>query len=606
MRTRRIRTAPSPRPAPWRIRPACGPRGWIRLSHRRLRSGGAEVIEFAAPVKVEDQVLGVIRYGLTTALMTGALAEASRSSRQALARTVAALVLLGGLASLLAYFAARRQAALITRPIEELQSAANAIARGDYGRPMAVGGEDEIGLLAADFDSMRVTVKAYTERLEDMVAEKIREIKDILDNIEQGLFTVDLDGKVNPDYALSTNGILDVEDAARLTLADLFRLDGTRKADWLDWLDMVRQRHGALRWEKLVRLCPVRELRLPDGGAGDRIILVGYQKMLDREKKFHKLMVLVQDVTDARRVERMIKEEKDRHDNEVKAILGIVTYSAFIPDFLTDLDARLRFLDGAVHRAPSASKEELAESAAAMFRELHTLKGTAATYGFEALSRMAREAEEALEDLRRPDHPPLSGEWAVMAGYIEKLKVGEKEIRVLVKRLTGNEGEASVRIPEPRIRELRSLSASLMGIGMETEIAAAPGANPIMARLLRACRNIDAVKVEKLAEKYRAMVQRVGERLGKRLEFQALPEGLEVSPSLFAALDEPLVHLLRNAADHGIEMEATRLFEGQIRRRHASSLSLKSADAVGKSPSPTTATASTWACWAPRPWPRDW
>lgn len=535
------------------------------LTYRSLASGGAEVFEFAAPVKVDGKSLGVIRYGLATTRMAGALAEASRASRQALAQTVSALVLLGGMASLFAYFAARRQAGLITRPIEELQSAANAIARGEYNRPVTVGGDDEIGLLAADFDSMRATVKQYTERLEDMVAEKIREIKDILDNIEQGLFTVGMDGKVNPDYALSTNGVLDVQDASQLNIADLFRLDETRKADWMDWLEMVRQRHGALRWEKLVRLCPVRELRMPDGRAGERIVLVGYQKMLDREKRFHKLMVLVQDVTDARRVERMIKEEKERHDDEVKAILGIVTYSAFIPDFLADLDARLRSLDGAVHRAPSASKEELAESGAAMSRDLHTLKGTAATYGFEALSRVAREAEEALQELRRPGHPPVSDEWAVMAGHIEKLQAGEREVRAVVKRLSGAEGEAVARIPEQRIRELRSLSAVLLSdlkSDAESDVGSA-GSNPMLARLLRACRSIDAVKLEKLADKYRAMVQRVGERLGKRLDFKALPESLEVSPSLFAALDEPLVHLLRNAADHGIEMEATRLLHGK-------------------------------------------
>lgn len=534
------------------------------LTHRLLAIGGAEVFEFAAPVKVDGKSLGVIRYGLTTARMADALSEASRASREALARTVAALLLLGGLASLFAYFAARRQAALITRPIEELQSAANAIARGDYDRPVTVDGDDEIGLLAADFDTMRATVKEYTERLEDMVAEKIRDIKDILDNIEQGLFTVGMDGKINPDYALSTNGILDVEDASRLTLADILRLDETRKAEWMEWLGMVRQRHGSLRWEKLVRLCPVRELRLPDGGAGERIILVGYRKMLDREKRIHKLMVLVHDVTEARRVERMIADEKERHDDEVKAILGIVTYSNFIPDFLADLEARLSSLDGAVRRAPSASKEEMAECAAAVSRDLHTLKGTAATYGFEALSRMARDAEKALEELRRTDHPPGSGGWALMAEHIGKLQAGEREVRALVERLTGTEGEAVVRIPERRIRELRSLSAVLLGdVKGDADAAGLAGANPLLARLLWACRSIDAVKVEKLSEKYRVMVQRIGDRLGKRLDFKALPGSLEVSASLFAALDEPLVHLLRNAGDHGIEMEATRLLHGK-------------------------------------------
>ena len=98
---------------------------------------------------------------------------ANRSARQALWRTILALLGLGALAMALAFLAARRQAARLTRPIQELQAAAGAIARGDYGRAVAVSSDDEIGLLAADFDTMRRTVKEYTERLEDMVAGKV-------------------------------------------------------------------------------------------------------------------------------------------------------------------------------------------------------------------------------------------------------------------------------------------------------------------------------------------------------------------------------------------------------------------------------------------------
>jgi chemotaxis protein histidine kinase CheA len=192
---------------------------------------------------------------------------------------------------------------------------------------------------------------------------------------------------------------------------------------------------------------------------------------------------------------------------------------------------------------------------AAISRDLHTLKGTSATYGFEGLSRLAREAEEALDELRRPGHPPVSDEWAVMARYMERMDKSLEEIRILVKSLSGAGTEPVVAVPDARIRELKALSASLDGGGRD-----APEG---LVRLLRACRSIDHVRLDKLADKYRGMLQRVGERLGKRLEFRAAPEGLEISPSLFAALDEPLVHLLRNAADHGIEMEATRLLHGK-------------------------------------------
>lgn len=526
------------------------------LSHRRLTWRGSDVIEFVAPVASDGRILGVVRYGISTSRMNASLRAASRSARQALARTVAILVLLGGVSVLLSWLAARRQAIRITRPILELQAAANAIAGGDYARPVAIASDDEIGLLAADFDSMRRTVKEYTERLEEMVAEKIQEIKDILDNIEQGLFTVDLQGKVNPDYALSTNHILDVPDTGKATLAELLRLDATQAADWLDWLDMVTKRHTAMRWDKLVRLCPIRELRLPDGAAGDRIILVGYQKMFDRQQRLHKLMILVQDVTDARRVERMIKEEKERHDNEVKAILGIVKHSAFIPDFLAEVEARLRAISGAAHRAPGEQPPARAELTAAMARDLHTLKGTAATYGFEALSAQARDAETALEELRRPDHPPVSDEWAGLVRRIGLMETTLAGIRTLVKSLSGAGAEATLTIPEERVRSLKAMAAALADGG------AVPGSEA-WSRLAQACRAIDYVRLDRLTDRYKGMLARVGERLGKRLEFRAEPAQLEAPPALFAALDEPLVHLMRNAADHGIEMEATRLLHGK-------------------------------------------
>lgn len=532
--------------------------GVSELSHRRLRTSQGDVYEFVAPVKVGDEAAGVIRYGLTTARMDKAIRAAYLSARQALEKTIAVLILLGCLAILFAYFAARNLARRITRPIEELQVAANAIARGDYARPITVSSDDEIGLLAADFDAMRRTVREYTERLEEMVSEKIQEIKDILDNIEQGLFTVDLDGKVNPDYALSTNAILGIEDVSKSTLGELFRLDGSRESDWMDWLDMVKQRHVALRWEKLVRLCPVRELKLSDGQGGERIILVGYQKMFNGQERLHKLMVLVQDVTDARRIERMIREEKERHENEVKSILGIVRYAAFIPDFLEDLEMRMANLGAAIHRAPASAGPERVEILAAMSRDLHTLKGTSATYGFEALSRLARESEEALAAAREPGHPEDSQEWAGMARFLERMDAARAEIVGLVKTLTGTEGEPMVRIPGQRIRDLRAL-----GGAMEHARASAAVDPAALAKLLRACRSIDHVRMDKLADKYRAMLERVGERLGKRLEFRVRPEGLEVSPGIFAALDEPLVHILRNAADHGIEGEAKRLLSGK-------------------------------------------
>lgn len=545
-------------------------------SHHTFRPAGEEVIEFAAPVRVEGQIQGFIRYGLTTARMNAAILEANRSARQALLRTIIALLSLGAAAMVLAFLAARRQAARLTRPIHELQAAAGAIDKGDYGLSVEVSADDEIGLLAADFDTMRRTVKDYTERLEDMVAEKIQEIKDILDNIEQGLFTVGMDGKVNPDYALSTNSILRVPDVASRPLGDLFRVDQERLDEWMGWLDMVRQKHATMRWEKLARLAPIQELRIKGEDGEDRFIQIGYQRMYDRSKRLAKLMILAQDVTEARRIERMIREEKERHENEVKAILGIVRNANSMPEFLEDAGSRLRNLerltgeliagmgapDGAASGpgdggglGPDREDGDWSEALAALLRDLHTLKGTSSTYGFESIARVSREAEDALVDGGRDSSGKPFGITA-MPELLVRLTAALEEIRDLSRRLSGHSEMAALPVPEHKLRHLRSLSDAV-------ELYHRGAAPEPVSMLLRACRSLDHMALGKLTEKYQIMLERVAHRLGKRIVFLATPEGLEMSPQAFAALDEPLVHLLRNAADHGIEAEGQRLLAGK-------------------------------------------
>ncbi len=158
--------------------------GISELSHREFSTPSGPVIEFAAPVRIDGVAVGVIRYGLSLSEMNEAIQVTACSARSTLKKTIAFLVLVEGLALFLAFLWARLLAAKITKPIEELQVAANIIAKGDYSRPILISSNDEIGLLAADFENMRNTVKVYTERLEEMVDEKIQEIKEVLRELE--------------------------------------------------------------------------------------------------------------------------------------------------------------------------------------------------------------------------------------------------------------------------------------------------------------------------------------------------------------------------------------------------------------------------------------
>lgn len=532
-------------------------------NHKTLIHGGVEILEFAAPILVDGEKVGTIRYGLSTARMNQAISDAARLSRQALIRTLVAVLFLSLLSASLAFLVSQRFATRLTRPIEGLQRAANAIAGGNYHQEVELSGTDEIALLAADFDVMRRKVKEYTERLHEMVEEKVREIRDILDNIGQGLFTVDYGGRVNPDYAATTNAILGVEDVARTSMAELFRLDKTGLREWMEWLELTRMRQGKMKWKQILRLCPLAELALPGELGKTRYVQIGFQPMLDRQGKPVKLMVLVQDVTETRRIEALMRAEKENHEDEVRAILGIVNNATLVPEFLRDVETKETRLLSLCRKwgAEQPPAEELAE----VLRDLHTLKGSASTYGFVALERAARKAELVAVAMR--SHPAAvpdgSGDSAATPNRTgELLEILERELRPaivsgksLARRLSGLGDEPSLPIPERKIRSLQSLA----GLVSERESIL----RDRLEELLCACRTLDHVRFSVPGQRYRAMLSRLAGRLGKTVHLQVSPEALEISPRILAALDEPLVHLLRNALDHGVETRDERIAAGK-------------------------------------------
>jgi signal transduction histidine kinase len=135
-------------------------------------------IAFAAPVLGSDGLkVGSIRYGIATETMNEAIVALRR-------QTIRQGTLLGSVFLIIAalmFIAGRRFIArhteAITHPIEELTKAASAISQGNYSLPVRADSNDEIGMLARNFETMRQTVKQYTEDLETMVMQRTAQLE---------------------------------------------------------------------------------------------------------------------------------------------------------------------------------------------------------------------------------------------------------------------------------------------------------------------------------------------------------------------------------------------------------------------------------------------
>jgi signal transduction histidine kinase/HAMP domain-containing protein len=542
------------------------------LANRRMVRSGGEVLEFAAPVGIPgDPPLGWIRYGLSTRAMQEAIEADASQARMALFQIIGLLALLGGAAL---YFSLRKfqtEAARLSRPVQELAAAADIIKGGDYRKPVVVESDDEIGDLAGTFEAMRQTVQSYTEHLEELIAAKMRQVRDILDNVEQGLFVMGFDGTISPEYSKSAPTILGVEKLE--SLAASLHLMPSQLDDLMGWLALVKAKSATMRWEKLVKVAPIQDMEVTAADGDVRFIRFRYQKMFDSKGDVEKIMVLVSDETEARRIEKVVAEEKERHENEVRTILGLVNnLPEAIHDFFKDTEKRfgdLRDLLESMHKRSVMARDRfpdgpdfhpMADEIARIFRDLHTIKGNSGTYGFESLARLAHRSEDVLEDLKEPISVRTSNTLTSLLELMGKMEAAYEEILHTEKRLagSGSGGDTLIQVAEGKIEHLERLASALDHVS--THVV---GDVDAIRPLLQACRSLRNVPLARLGEKYRTLVQRISEKLEKQVVFHVLPATMEVDPHFLGPVDEALVHMLRNAVDHGIEAPSVRAAAGK-------------------------------------------
>jgi signal transduction histidine kinase len=149
----------------------------VQAGFTEIKRKDGTIIEFAAPVIVEGERLGTIRYGLSTKRMVDAVQSQTQALYgwapvfgQGILAIIAVTLFTGSLR-------ARQQAHAITRPIAELVLAASRITQGNYNQQVQADSDDEIAELARTFETMRLTMKNYTENLENMVAERTRQLE---------------------------------------------------------------------------------------------------------------------------------------------------------------------------------------------------------------------------------------------------------------------------------------------------------------------------------------------------------------------------------------------------------------------------------------------
>ncbi|MFZ4502364.1 MAG: chemotaxis protein CheA [Methylovulum sp.] len=75
--------------------------------------------------------------------------------------------------------------------------------------------------------------------------------------------------------------------------------------------------------------------------------------------------------------------------------------------------------------------------------------------------------------------------------------------------------------------------------------------------------NVRMLPISFVFSRFPRLVHDISSKLGKKIELKLVGENTEIDKSVVELINDPLVHLIRNSLDHGIEMPANRIAAGK-------------------------------------------
>lgn len=173
------------------------------------------------------------------------------------------------------------------------------------------------------------------------------------------------------------------------------------------------------------------------------------------------------------------------------------------------------------------------------------------------------------------------GEMLVESGLavpskVEAALVEQQQIREAQQKRQNSESAASIRVPSDKLDTLVNLVGELVTVQARLSQTAslrgdqhlahiAEEVERLTSELRDSTLNIRMMPIGATFSKFRRLVRDLSQQLGKEVEILTEGANTELDKTVIERLNDPLVHIIRNSVDHGIESPDCRVAAGKPR-----------------------------------------
>ncbi|MDX2374525.1 ATP-binding protein [Psychrobacter sp. PP-21] len=418
--------------------------------------------------------------------------------------------------------------------------------------------------VAAIFTYFLIFVFFFVRRLRETDAEAFaarRETQEIMETVNTGLFLLDKDLNIGQQHSRALNNIIGSDRLAGENFTNVLRGRISDK-DLNTTQQFIEQLYNPRVKEKLVdSLNPLHKVMLhnvsDNKNLDNRFLDFKFSRVYDN-KDIARILVNVNDVSDAVYLEQRLEKERSQNDMQIEMLTTILNVNPkIINEFIGNTQAHIEKMNN-ILKNPGSSQYELENKLKAIYREMHSLKGEASALKLHSFTKIASDAEDKLHALQNQSQ--LSGnDFLPLAVHLDDLLSLSNTIATLGERinrsappkaattpLTSDDAVATNSVPVAATRQPVSQSIGNISTGGGLDI------------------DLDSNTEEDRLSFYSEFAKEIAARQGKQVQLKSNTLAqTDIPAHLAKPVKEISIQLLRNAVVHGIETPSTRQAAGK-------------------------------------------
>lgn len=412
--------------------------------------------------------------------------------------------------------------------------------------------------------NMMAVIAEQNATLELRVAErtaqlrqKTNDIQAMLQNMPQGVLTVLPGGVIHPEYSAYLETIFETKDIAGKTLMDLI-LSGTNLGS--DALSQVDAAAGSCIGEDLMNfefnahlLATEFDKTMPNGSL--KSLELSWSPICDDNDVVEKLMLCVRDVTEFKR----LASEANAQKRELEIIGEILAVSQ--EKFQDFIESSYKFV--AENEAiVGQTTDKNPEAIGLLFRNMHTIKGNARTYGLLYLSDVVHEAEQTYDELRKD--PEKAWDSEALLAQLAQVRASVDEYHKINDTTLGRKGPGRRGNVERYLMVEKDQVAHMLELVSSVDLHDADALRTALAQVSRTLSLMGTEKIDQVLAGIIESLPALAHELGKEPPRVTITDhGIVVRNHVMGLLKNVFTHAFRNSMDHGLESAAVRTSAGK-------------------------------------------